>query len=410
MYKKLLLALLISSIGYCGQETDSRSYDMPFESALKEAKGKDKESHKMSGIDFIYVITAKKCHRFNDFKRSFAKYGVNPYRFTAFSPSSISSDTMHRTCLRGSRRLRRVTAQKMVVKKGKFILKKRKMLDRSSGYIHSKMQIKKLASALSHISIIKDALESGYENIWIMDSGTELRCDPNILSNYIVRANKEIPDWTSIYTDYSERDSGDYVEPIMKFYWRPDIDFLDPEEYLQRQYEEIDDDSYDNDDDEIDESSVSNTMGRNQSKKNRQYRERLICEQWKQNHPDDGNSSGDGATGAQDSPGTNSSYLPSRYNHEKFAIQTGTGIGVSDSNIRPTAHDSSSSNDIETFSPVGLLKGAHSYILNRKGMKLIMDWYLDHKIFIPYAQEIQIIPGMHPYIVPEPVTRNQNRN
>jgi len=409
MFKKLLLALAISSIGYCGQETDSRSYDMPFESALKKAKGKDKEVHKISGIDFIYVITAKKCHRFNDFKRSFAKYGVNPYRFTSFSPSSISSDTMFRTCVHGSRRYKRIKSNKLSIHRGKPVLNKRKMSSSKAGYIHRNMSIKALSRALSHLSIIRDAYVSGYETIWIMDSATKLRKDPSILSSYISRANKEIPDWTSIYTDYSERDASDYVEPIMKFYWRPDVEFLDPEEYLSRQYEDVED-AYDNDFDETNESDVSNILGRNQSKNNREIRQQLICEQWKQNHPDDGNSSGDGATGAQDSPGTNSSFFPSRYNHEKFSIQTGAGIGVTTSNNRSISSDTSSSNAIETFSPVGLLKGSHSYILNRKGMKLIMDWYLDHKIFIPYAQEIQIIPGMHPYIVPEPVTKNQNRN
>lgn len=62
------------------------------------------------------------------------------------------------------------------------------------------------------------------------------------------------------------------------------------------------------------------------------------------------------------------------------------------------------------FVKVGLLRGAHSYILNRKGMKLILDYYFEHKIFIPYWFEIQVIPGMVPYVVPEPVTRNTNKS
>jgi hypothetical protein len=341
MLKKLLFVLAISTVGFaagfCGDPTNSQSYDMPFLSALKQAKGKDKEYHKMSGIDFVYVITAKKCNRFDDLKRSFSKYNVFPYRFTSFSPKDISHDTMFRTCLRGSRRYKRIEANKLVVRRGKFVLDKRKMRSSRAGHIHRRMSLKALSRALSHISIIKDALDSGYEHIWIMDSGTTLRTDPNTLCTYLERADKEIPDWTSIYTDFSERDAEDYLEPIGHFYGRPDVEFLEPDEYLVR--EEQNNDPYDYSDDEVDGGSDQDSSGG--------YQER----------------------------------------------EDGLEKGKLD----------------DKFTHVGLLKGAHSYILNKKGMKLIMDWYLDHKIFIPYAQEIQIIPGMHPYCTPEPITRNQNK-
>jgi hypothetical protein len=406
MLKKVLSLLIVSSIAFCGEPTYSNIYTPPSSSidkVLKSAKGKDKEIHKISGIDFIYTITAKKCHRFNDLKRSFGKFNVCPYRFTSISPSNISSKTMYRSCLRGSRRLHRVIGQKMVKKKRKLILARKHMEDYSSGYIHKKMSIKKLASALSHISCIKDALDSGYETIWIMDSGTELRCDPNILSKYIERANKEIPDWTSLYTDYSERGRLDDLETIGNFYYRPDFDFLETEDYLSREEEDSEDDSYFEDDNSNNESSNVNTLGRLENWKYMEARERLICEKWNQNHPDEGNN-GDGATGPSDNPGgSNNSYeqqskKPPRA-RIKFIVK----------NKRTTAFDIGNSASIEKFSHVGLLKGAHSYILNRKGMKLILEWYQDHKIFIPYAQEIQIIPGMHPYCVPDPVTRNQNK-
>jgi len=404
MFKKLLSLLAVSSMGfsiycsscYCGQESDSRPYDMPFISALKEAKGKDKEYHKMSGIDFVYVIAAKKCHRFDDLKRSFAKYNVFPYRFTAFSPKDISSDTMYRTCLHGKRGWRRYTSAKLCVRGGKFMLDKRKMRSTKSGYIHRNMSIKALYRALSHLSVVKDSFYSGYEYVWIMDSGTELRCDPNVLSTYIERANKEIPDWTSLYTDYSERDSEDYLEPIGHFFGRPDVEFLEIDDYLSRE-EEIEDEPYNPDDEdpfEDNQTSASDIVGR------RKEQSKLVCEDWDRKHNHDGdNNSGDGATGPSDQPGTTSSYGQTNRARADFIIQ----------NKRPLAINIDNSVDSRTFSAVGLLKGAHSYVLNRKGMKLIMDYYLDHKIYIPYAQEIQIIPGMHPYCVPVPITKNTNK-
>ena len=396
MFKKLLLLLAISVSGFCGSEDSSQSFYMPFLSALKDAKGKNKESHSMAGIDFIYVVTAKKCHRFNDLKGRFLRYGINPYRFTAFQSKDISFDTMFRTCVHGSRRYKRIKSNKLSMHRGKPVLNKRKMSSAKAGYIHRNMSIKALSRTLSHLSIIRDAYVSGYETIWIMDSATELRCDPTILSTYISRANNEIPDWTSLYTDYSERDKGDNIEPLGHFFGRPDFEFLEPDDYLSREFNDedigADEDVYYEDDNSIGKISPKDTLGRLQAE------EKLVCEEWDKKHGNE-EGSGDGATGPSDQPGSNSSYVPKSRDRAAFTVQ----------NKFSTISPSSSPADIEKFSHVGLLKGAHSYVLNRKGMKLILDWYTDHKIYIPYAQEIQIIPNMHPYCVPEPVTRNMNK-
>jgi hypothetical protein len=192
------------------------------------------------------------------------------------------------------------------------------------------------------------------------------------------RADKEIPDWTSIYTDFSERDSEDYLKPIGRFYERPDVDFLDADGYLVREEEgDAGDDTWLENDAAVDGICYD-------------YRYRGHLER----------NDGLGERGLEQNE--SSTISP-----KTTANRTRAGFTIE--NKRPTVANTNYSDGIDTFSHVGLLKGAHSYILNRKGMKLIMDYYLEHKIFIPYAQEIQIIPGMHPYCTPEPITKNTNR-
>ena len=383
MYKTLLTVLSTSLMAlspiYSGF-FDSTQKRNPFELALKEAKGKDKEEHKMSGIDFVYVVTAKKCHRYDALKRSFGKYNVNPYRFTTVSPSEINFRTMQRACLHGSRRYSKFMASTVVRERGRTSLKKKKMSSYNAGYVHQKMSTKKLSVALSHISCIKDAIDSGYQTIWIMDSGTELRVDPNVLSSYILRADKEIPDWTSLYTDIGERDFSDRIRPLKKFFCRPDFRFLEPEAYFNRMFEGQADEpkekgsvAYSKKNSDIVKNNGKYFLGRGDfenHKKSRESRELLAVEEWENDQMND-----------------------------SFTQETLTTDIIK----------AVPSQTKDAFTKVGLLKGAHSYILNKKGMKLIMDWYLDHQIFIPYAQEIQIIPGMNPYYIPMPVTRNQNR-
>lgn len=384
MYKILFAAttaLLLSFSPGHGGIFSSASPVHPFEQALKPAKGKDKEDHKMSGIDFVYVITAKKCHRYDALKRSFAKYNVIPYRFTSVNRREITHRTMQRACLHGSRRFSKFCARTDFSQGGRTVLKKQKMSNYDSGYIHQEMSIKKLSTALSHISCIKDAIDSGYQTIWIMDSGTELRVDPNILSSYVQRADKECADWTILYTDYSERDGLDNVRSLKKFFYRPDFQFLEPEIYFNRMFENYEE--YEEGQGIIRDGSKGNVslkdsrrdfMGRDQvwqHKKSRESRELLAIKSW-----------------AND--GVNEKFTQATAVPEIVKVVVNKADG-------------------DKFHKVGLLKGAHSYILNKKGMKLIMEWYLDHQIFIPYAQEIQIIPGMNPYYIPSPVTRNQNK-
>jgi hypothetical protein len=422
MFKLLLMFLFICSNGLCSnwlcsngygvaskENNGSGKYDKPFLSVLKKAKRKNKSAHNMPGIDFIYVIANKKCHRFNGLMRSFSRYGINPYRFTAFESKDISFNTMFRACIHGSRRYSGFEANRLIVRGGKFVLDKRKMSSAKEGYVNRAMSIKCISRALSHISIIKDAIDSGYEHIWIMDSGTELRRNPHDLSIYVAKANEEIPDWTSLYTDYSERDQADQLKPLTKFYLRPDVDFYDPNYYLDRAGEEEKTDAYSEDDSDIDKSCARNLVEDKESK------ELNTCQEWDQNHPQkdngSGNGSGNGSTGPSDNPGgSRSCNLGELKSYEQRAKgNTRTRVNFTIQNKRSIAIDSSHSTDIKEFKHVGILKGAHSYILNRKGMKLIMDYYLEHKIFIPYAQEIQIIEGMCPYYIPDPVTKNMNK-
>ena len=385
-----------------------KDYDKPFLSSLKAAKGKRKAKHNMAKIDFIYIITNKRCHRFDDLMRSFKKYNVTPYRFTSFGKKDLTSDLMFRTCVRGCRKFGQLTANKLVYTSGEFKFATRKMCSNESGYVNRGMSQRQLARSLSHISIIKDALDSGYENIWIMDSGTQLRCDPIILSQYISAANTEIPGWTTLYTDFGQRNLDDNIVPVNRFYFRPDFQFLDPDQYLSRAYEE-EQGAYSENDNDFDKSSSSVVVAGVQAQALN------ACEQWKQNHPDSG--SGDsGATGPSDQPGSNSSYnsdnsINSENSGDKDAYEQGQARARASfiiQNKRFAVTNNAASTNDSAFIRVGLLKGAHSYILNKKGMKLMLEWYLEHKIFVPFWQELQIVPGMEPYFISEPVTINQN--
>jgi hypothetical protein len=371
------------------------------ESVLKKAKGKNKGAdHSMAKIDFVYSIARKDCRRYNDFDYRFFKHCICPYRFTSVSKGEISSNTMDKACVHGRSSFRKILANKLEGHHGENVLSQDKMNDYSVGYVHKHMSLRALAESLSHISVVKDAYDSGYQHIWIMDSGTEVRCDPNILSSYVQRANEEINDWTILYTDYSERDVKDNLKPVGRMYGRPDVIFLEMDDYISRGLDE----------EEQQGPIAMLESGRyiHSGKQINKFWDKDIGRGFKDEYfefCDDNDNNSSGATGSDSGQGGASDGAPRGDEWWKASFRESYTQCLYPPNV---VRVNKANND--GFIRVGLLRGAHSYVLNRKGMKLILDYYFEHKIFIPYWFEIQVIPGMVPYAVPEPVTRNTNKS
>jgi GR25 family glycosyltransferase involved in LPS biosynthesis len=79
---------------------------------------------------------------------------------------------------------------------------------------------------MSHISVIKDAWESGYETIWVMEDDIEVIEDPNLISDLIDELDELVGkgNWDVLFTDVDYRKApGDYLiaKGAAK---RPDLD------------------------------------------------------------------------------------------------------------------------------------------------------------------------------------------
>jgi len=61
---------------------------------------------------------------------------------------------------------------------------------------------------------------------------------------------------------------------------------------------------------------------------------------------------------------------------------------------------------VGNFQEIGLRSGAYSFLLSRHGMKTILDYYHTYHFFVPFAKEILLIPGIHPYGLIDPVVTN----
>jgi hypothetical protein len=156
-----------------------------------------------------------------------------------------------------------------------------------------------IGCSLAHLSALKDAYDSGYETIWIMEDDIVVKKDPHTLSDLIdeLDALVGVNEWDVLYTDfdYLVVDKTKDLQSQIPLMWRPDMPYRDIQ------------------------------------------------------------------------------FLA-----EHFDVS-------------------------EKFMKIGSRMRAHSIIYRRSGIEKILAFYKDHDNFLPYDNELALIPGIKMYVVKEPI-------
>ena len=78
---------------------------------------------------------------------------------------------------------------------------------------------------LSHLSVLMDAYESGYETIWVMEDDIEVLSDPSIISNLIDELDQTVGknNWDILFTDRDIRDAKGKHVPAYGYARRPNF-------------------------------------------------------------------------------------------------------------------------------------------------------------------------------------------
>lgn len=214
---------------------------------LKKALGKS-NNHGMRNIDFIYMINLdQRPEKWNLSSGQLAPYGIYPYRFSAFNGWELTLDTIQDVGVTFSPEMQGgFWATKFRLKQegessipeikeghcggsypfnGNFIWEQERVQNFGTVYFCHCMERGTIGIALSHISILNDAFESGYETIWVMEDDIEVMQDPRILSDLIDQLDQLVDkDWDILFTDRDIRGrNGEYI-PATASAKRPDFE------------------------------------------------------------------------------------------------------------------------------------------------------------------------------------------
>jgi len=160
----------------------------PLTSYLKRAENKP-QPNGIRNVDFIYVISLDK-KRFSRTARQLSQYSILPYRFEAVEGFAL--------------------AQEIIDQLG-------------TPTFCEEMSRKQLGIIVSHLSVLQDAYESGYETIWVMEDDVEVIQNPRVLSGLIDELDGFVRDWDLLYTDIESKDRRGKLVPRFAITPRPNF-------------------------------------------------------------------------------------------------------------------------------------------------------------------------------------------
>lgn len=194
---------------------------------LKKIQDKS-DIHKMRNIDFIYMINLdQRPEKWKMSTDQLSPYGIYPYRFSAVNGWELSLEAINDI---GLKYLPGMT--------GGFWATSYHVTDNfepSHELIENYGQVYfchciargTLGIVLSHLSILQDAYDSGYETIWVMEDDIEVLSDPTVIPTLIDRLDKiqGKGNWDMLFTDRDIRDANGNHLPSYGAARRPDFEF-----------------------------------------------------------------------------------------------------------------------------------------------------------------------------------------
>ncbi len=194
---------------------------------LKKCPNKG-DSHSLKNIDFIYMINLdERPEKWQISLQQLAMYGIAPYRFSAVNGWELSLEAINDVGLKFSPEMQGGFMATCYPLSENFVHRHERIENYGQTYFCHCLSRGAIGIALSHISILQDALDSGYETIWVMEDDIEVLQDPHLLPDLIGKLDEAVgkENWDILFTDQDIRDGdGNYKA----CYWaaqRPDFGF-----------------------------------------------------------------------------------------------------------------------------------------------------------------------------------------
>lgn len=192
--------------------------------------------HQMKNIDFIYMINLDaRPEKFQASLDQLAPYDIHPYRFSAVNGWELTLEdindvaTTYEPWMNGN-----MFGTSYLIEDGGNPSHEQIHVVGKKYFCHC-MSRGAIGIILSHLSILQDAYDSGYETIWVMEDDIQLVRNPHRLSSLIEELDRltRKKGWDILFTDQDTKNQkGEYV-PCKGYALKPNFSPKNPERFSQ---------------------------------------------------------------------------------------------------------------------------------------------------------------------------------
>lgn len=195
------------------------------------------EGHSMEGIDFIYMINLdERPEKFARCSAQLGPYGIYPYRFSAFNGwKELSLEMINEIGVKFVPGMEGGFWATTYPMDGDFSYHHELIENYGTTYFCHCTARGTIGIVMSHLSVLQDAYDSGYETIWVMEDDIQVVRDPNVLSALVKKLDKRVGkrNWDILFTDQDIRGSDGKYVPCAGYAKRPNYVPKHPEQYLK---------------------------------------------------------------------------------------------------------------------------------------------------------------------------------
>jgi GR25 family glycosyltransferase involved in LPS biosynthesis len=184
------------------------------------------DAHRMRNIDFIYLINLdQRPEKLQMSLSQLEPFGIHPYRFSAVNGWELTLEEINDVGLKYSPEMEGGCMATSYRLDGHFEPSHEVMLNYGQTYFCHCMSRGAIGIVLSHLCILQNAYDAGFETIWVMEDDIQVMEDPRVLSDLIEKLDDAVgkENWDILFTDRDIRDRDGYPKAC---YWaakRPDF-------------------------------------------------------------------------------------------------------------------------------------------------------------------------------------------
>jgi len=196
-------------------------------------------SNSIDQIDFIYMINLdERPEKFQQSASELGFYGIQPYRFTAVNGWKLPSSAFKQLGAKVFSRSIQEQFMGSVYKDidGRAYLSNEMIRSNGEAFYILGMSRGSIGIVLSHLSVLQDAYDSGFNTIWVMEDDVEVLDNPWQIPQLVNVLDKIDPNWDILFTDIDTKDIYGRRVPCRALAARPNYHIEPLHTYLEKFY------------------------------------------------------------------------------------------------------------------------------------------------------------------------------